>query len=61
MKINYFSGSMTTTSFIFVVAVVVLVSAIVIIIIFIDSESRHTLVSYRYRLYAAEPCVVEFL
>ena len=59
MKINYFSGSMTTNSFIFVV--VVLVTAVVIIIIFIDSESRHTLVSYRYRLYVAEPCVVEFL
>ena len=52
---------MTTNSFIFVVAVVVLVTAIVIIIIFIDSESRHTLVSYCYRLYVAEPCVVEFL
>lgn len=59
MKINYFSGSMTTNSFIFVV--VVLVTAIVIIVIVIDSESRHTLVSYRYRLYVAEPCVVEFL
>ena len=59
MKINYFSGSMTTNSFIFVV--VVLVTAVVIIIIFIDSESRRTLVSYRYRLYVAEPCVVEFL
>ena len=32
MQINYFSGSMTTNSFIFVVTVVVLVSAIVIII-----------------------------
>ena len=61
MKINYFSGSMTTNSFIFVVAVVVLVSVIVIIITVIDSESRHTLVSYRYKLYAAEPCFVEFL
>ena len=50
---------MTTNSFIFVV--VVLVTAVVIIIIFIDSESRRTLVSYRYRLYVAEPCVVEFL
>ena len=46
---------MATNSFIFVVAVVVLVSAIVIIIIVIDSEFRHTLVSYRYRLYAAGP------
>ena len=52
---------MTTNSFIFVVAVVVLVSVIVIIITVIDSESRHTLVSYRYKLYAAEPCVVEFV
>ena len=59
MKINYFSGSMTTNYFIFVV--VVLVTAIVIIVIVIDSESRHTLVSYRYRLYVAEPCFVEFL
>ena len=55
MQINYLSGSMTTNSFIFVVAVVVLVSAIVIIITVIDSEFRHTLVSYRYRLYAAGP------
>ena len=61
MKINYFSGSMTTNYFIFFVAVVVLVVAIVINIIFIDSESRHALVSYRYRLYVAEPCFVEFL
>ena len=52
---------MTTNSFIFVVAVVVLVSVIVIIITVIDSESRYTLVSYRYKLYAAEPYFVEFL